>query len=605
MSISRRLRSAVLLPATAWLFFWALPLRADKSYSIPNLEISAHLFPDGSMRVDEKRTFDFSGSFHFAFRELPLNGPVRFENFAIEENGVPYRASSTEEPGTFRLTDKGDFVEVRWFYDAVDQRRTFTFSYTVQQAVQRYEDAAVLYYQFISKEWEKEQENVAVYVYPPQPTDSVQAWLHAPLWAEYKLDETGRIYAWSRSAPGRSIFEVRALYPPSLFAQVPERGGLKRAGVLSEEENWVKEANAERQRRAAAAAKKVERREQGKLPAIVISLLGFAAWWKLYQIHGKRPVVPTLPKISPELPDKTPLALVGYLLNSKQISGAALFTTLMDLARRGFARMQEERQQKKKLFGGETTKTVYVWYVERSFWREHESDLLPFEQKLLDFLFNTLTDGGDSLEVEGLQKESSRLTKFYSKWSKEIEAFGDAQGWYDKESSRGMVKSVGVSGLLLLSAIGVALYFGHWAVVIAAATLIVFILSFSIAHRTYEGELLAQRWLSFKRYLAGRNFTASAAMARSFDMYLIYGLAIGMPSRFVKDLCAVMPTQDNGGYVPWYHGHGGHFSPEAFQQSFTAMVNATNTAMSTAAGTGGGASGGGGGGAGSGGGGAG
>ena len=45
---------------------------AAKSYSLPAADIAVQIQPDGSLRVREQITFDFSGSFSGAYRDIPL-----------------------------------------------------------------------------------------------------------------------------------------------------------------------------------------------------------------------------------------------------------------------------------------------------------------------------------------------------------------------------------------------------------------------------------------------------------------------------------------------------------------------------------------------------
>ena len=58
-----------------------------KSFRITGLDIDAQLHPDGSMDVSESRTYQFRGSFSFAYRDLPLSGRVIFRDFEVLENG--------------------------------------------------------------------------------------------------------------------------------------------------------------------------------------------------------------------------------------------------------------------------------------------------------------------------------------------------------------------------------------------------------------------------------------------------------------------------------------------------------------------------------------
>ena len=68
------------------LFVLTKPLIAeDKEYFITEVRIDAELAEDGSMMVNESRTFKFSGKFSYLYRFFPLDGPVQFTDFSVFE----------------------------------------------------------------------------------------------------------------------------------------------------------------------------------------------------------------------------------------------------------------------------------------------------------------------------------------------------------------------------------------------------------------------------------------------------------------------------------------------------------------------------------------
>ncbi|RPH92086.1 MAG: DUF2207 domain-containing protein, partial [Calditrichaeota bacterium] len=440
---------------------------AEKSYSISQLDVSAQLYTDGSMAVTEARTYVYQGSFSYAFREFPQLAQISFSDFGIEENGQAYYLSQDGEPGTFRVTREENRTEVRWFYRARDESRTFTFRYTARNVIQRSQDAGVLYYQFISNEWDHSQHNVRISLAPPEGAGlpAVQAWLHGPLWAEYRVNTEGDVIAWCDHLPAHSFLEVRALYPPDIFPAAPQQSGVVRAAIQKEEADWADEANAHRERIEKESAAKAKRKEQGKWAALVLAFLGFARWYSLFQTYGKKPGYLPVSKMSPEIPDVTPPALVNYLLQNRQIGGSALTATLMDLAQRRFVSLHEEQIEQKNWRGGLKRKTIYYWLADRSQWRERDKELLPFESRLLSFLFDELAGGEDRLDVEQMTKKQSKMISFFSKWVKQVKEHGDRLGWFDLASQHGMNAGLLTSGLLLIVTILIAVYAGEWAVI--------------------------------------------------------------------------------------------------------------------------------------------
>ncbi|HNY91498.1 MAG TPA: DUF2207 domain-containing protein, partial [bacterium] len=163
----------------------AFPARADKSYTIGPVRIEAWLEQDGSLRVEEERSYDFSGSFHYAFRSLPLREGVHYSDFVVLEGAQAYIEQAGDDPGSFAVRQEEGLIEVRWFFSARDERRTFIFRYRLTGAVARHEDAGLFYYQFIGKDWGQRQRDVSLTLHPPQEGSGgeVLHWLHGPLWA--------------------------------------------------------------------------------------------------------------------------------------------------------------------------------------------------------------------------------------------------------------------------------------------------------------------------------------------------------------------------------------------------------------------------------------
>ncbi len=601
-----------------FVFVWLPDLSAAKSYRISGVSIEAQLQTDGSMDVFESRTFEFSGSFSFVFRTLTDQGRITFEDFKVSEKGQFYELSDSGSPGTYRVTRFSGQIEVRWFFDANNESRTFGFHYRVFNAVTCYEDAAVLYYQFISGDWDRVSQNVRLRVKPPAQLlqSELNEWLHGPLWAESRIEVDGSISAWCEHLPSQTYLEIRALYPPEKFPSAERFSGTVRSRILEEEARWVEESNRMREeaiRKRTESDRKMEtrekREEQGKWVVIVLSVLGLGFAWRNYRKYGQRPSLPPSVKYASDVPENIPPALVGYLLSSREIYGGAIVSTMMDLARRGFINLREEQIEKKKLFGGTRTVTNYAWDLNREYWRGHNTDLKVYENDLLAFIFDDLAAGRDSIDLKEIKKQQTRFTKFFREWKKQVKRLGDERDWYDREGNRGMYYSLGI-GIVMIILSGVAAYFiGVWAIGLGVASIAVFVLSFLTPHRTKEGEMLARHWKALKRYMLKYHYRSmdKSALLAKIDDYLVYGIVLGLGQKVFKELAAYIPAEEYQRYVPWYVYHGtgtGAFTPEAFASAFSAMVATTTSSMSTASGTGGGASAGGGGGASSGGGGA-
>lgn len=578
---------------------------SEKDYHISRVHIQARLHPDGGMDIVESRTYRFSESFRYAFYTLPLTEEITLQDIRVLENDKPYILTESGEPGSYRIDETSDGIKITWFFIAEDESKTFDLRFRVNRAVKRYADVAVFYYKFIGTGWSKPSRDVRLTLVPPQPLAParISEWLHGPLWAESRIEPDGSIIAWCESLPRRTFLEIRALYPLELFPDAAERPGFVRPSILEEETRWAEEANQERRRIIQRQKQREERAAVGKWLMAGLGLAGLLGWWQLFKKYGRRPRIPEPAKISPGIPEDLPPALMGYLIHHKEISGGALVGTLFDLARRGFLSMRQEDEAKKALFGGKKIKTQYFWDLNRANWENPSAELSPYENSLIRFLFDELAEGRDTLDIKTIQKKQTKFMKFFQEWKKEVKRSGETREWFDRESDRGLLYSLGLSGILLILTILSIFYFGLWAVLLGGATLILFILSFFIPHRTEKGARLALQWKALKRYLQQYHYRGAEnrSVLERIDDYFIYGVVFGLSTKVVKELAAFLPPEQHAAYIPWYVYHGtgtGGFSPDMFAASFSSMIATTTSAMSSASGAGGGASSGGGGGAG-------
>ncbi|MGD8628377.1 MAG: DUF2207 domain-containing protein, partial [bacterium] len=405
-----------------------LPLSgaSAKSYQITGVDIVARLTPDGDMEVLESRTYKFNGSFSFAYREIPLAGPVEFEGFRVSEGGRDYSRSASGEPGTFKVEQNGGKVIVTWYYKATSESRTFDVSYRARGAVRRHNDVALLYFKFIGEEWNLPQYNVSLTVRPPAglPRGNIRHWLHGPLWASSRIEPDGTIVAQCERLPAHRFLELRAMYPLSAFEGAPVEAGSVREQIMAEEARLAQEANEQREMAIENAAERKKRGERGRNIAVGIGALGLALWWGLYKTFRNKPRVPRTLDMTSEIPDDTPPALVSYLLCSKRIGGAALVGTLLDLGRRGILNLREERLKKKSFWGGMKTRSEYHWDLDRAGWDSRAAGMTDYENSLLAFIFNDIAGGTDSIPVETIKKKRRDFIKFFRKWKKSVEKAG-------------------------------------------------------------------------------------------------------------------------------------------------------------------------------------
>lgn len=575
------------------LFFLILNIVSAKNYKITQIVIDAEITADGGLLVSESRTYLFDGSFSWADYELPLQGIGPVFDFSLKESGLKYEQSDTELPGSYILEQSAERLYVRWFYRAKNERRTFTVSYFVANAVTVFEDAAEFYYKFVGEQNRNSIGVVDIQIELPglADPDSVKAWAHGPLNGEVRIQD-GLVRLVVQPLIPRTFWEARIVFPPhwvpEAFRRVEQE---KLPEILAEEKRWADLANQQREQ----LQKELLLREQNEKTAlpivyvlIMINLLLFVYF--LYK-YGRPHRVPFQQEIDSQPPDKRHPAMVSALYNNKQVTGYAISATLFDLARRNFLAIEQTDQKRKK----------FVLNLNRQYWEQKRGSLFDFENNMLAMYFDTLAGGTDQLESDLIRKNSSQMSKWFTKWSKMLKKHLKQDVLFDKSSKKGTLYSAvvslltGIAGIVIETQLGNP---GRWAILTG---FILMSASFFILRYTPEMKLKRKKWQAFRRYLKKYYYLneSNPEWTKNIGTYLVYAIALSVGLRAIKKLAEAVPVESYSSHFPWFiNATGMHASPADFATAVSGIVNSTGSVISSAAGAGGGASAGGGGGAG-------
>ena len=75
-----------------------------KSWSVASIHSAVQVRTDASVRVTETLTYNFQGSYTFAFRDIPLKPGESIFDVSVGESGRDYVEGSNELPGTFQVS---------------------------------------------------------------------------------------------------------------------------------------------------------------------------------------------------------------------------------------------------------------------------------------------------------------------------------------------------------------------------------------------------------------------------------------------------------------------------------------------------------------------
>lgn len=592
----------------------------ERSYLFDEVRIDADLQPDGSLSVVEERTFDFSGTYRFAFYELPLADGQDIVDLAVAEEGTPLVEGDPDEeaPGTFGLddSDDDDALAFTWYYrsPATDEQRTFTISYTVTAAAVRHADSAELYWQWVGDGWEVPTRALVADVDLPGEAplvvgDDLSIWAHGPLDGTVEQVGPRTIRTSVADVPAATFVELRALFPAEDLADAPDDGRTVRAAIVAEEDCLAVGADADRARArgqepAADCDPDAGRRSVVSVVLVVLAAATALGAGLLYATRGRRaPLPPDLPDLEWTPPTRDPPALVEWLLRRGTLGEGALTATLLDMARRGVLTLEETP-------GPDGRPDVAFRLGDES------APRYPFEEPVVELLLPLAGDGRAVTRDELTEWVSAHKTEAGAAWSafaSAVAAEGKSRHWQRPTWPFGVVVAIGLL-VLLASGIGAALGAVPAALVVGFATAVV-VLACSplLLRRTAEGRTLATRWERYGEFLRGTGDGAASGGGAGgtslppLDDALVYAVPLGVAPVLARRLKLTAARADTTGlpFPVWYgavwaHGRdrdGGFGGGGGGFGGLDSVASAVQSAgASSSSGGGGGFSGGGGGG---------
>lgn len=571
-----------------------------KSYSIDQVKIHAELFADGRLKIEEARTYKFRGRFSWADYRLPLDKVGTVEDFVLMEGERLFESAESKEPGTYEIQASDAELYVKWYYKARNETRTFTLSYTIRDVATVYDDIAEFYFKFIGEANRKQIRNVRITIMLPQPADTtrVKAWAHGPLWGEIQF-EAGDLKMFVSPLPPETFWEARVLLPRDWLPAARNRKPKQvRQAIVAEEEELARRANEERERAAVRLRQKKENEKKAWPIAIALVGVAFLAWGRTYSKYGRGFDVPYRNKIDSAIPDDLSPTLASYLYYQKQVYGAALMTTLLNLARRGYLKIEQhppEGYAKKK----KSRKNTFTLTLENPQWRQ-STDLMDFEKELLTFVFDDLGNRRESFDFSEFKKNRKKVRKWFPKWEKLVKGHYEGRPYWDKASIKGTIIASVVSVCIVALGVLVIVIWGTPGILAIVGGAVCLGLSFTILRYTPEVKLLRKKLEALRTYIKKYHFTSGDRQnfLNQIQEYMVYAIALGVGSRAVEKLLGMIPDEEQRVYFPWYVAYSGTGSTSDFAHAMTSFVSIATTTMSSATGTGGGASVGGGGGAG-------
>ncbi|MDD3642386.1 MAG: DUF2207 domain-containing protein, partial [Candidatus Krumholzibacteria bacterium] len=323
-------------PAASW---------SDKSYFHPDIAVTIALTPGGAADVEEIRSYRFDGSFSWAYLKKAVEG--QYGRYRIEYLDVSDAETGERLPA--ELSREGGYEIVTWRYSAKDETRRFRIRYRVHDAVQRYGDAAQLYWKVIGEEHERIS-RLSVTLRPPAPSASLlKVFVHGPGAGELDIadDRSSASVRVGEIERGRLV-EIRALMDPSIFHETPARGGESHASLLEDERRITEQWRMEQERRI----ERSRRRGKELAAAMIIgaaSVLALAAVFaRFFGEYGREYDAGYAHRYERQPPRDIPPCYIPAIMTQSgariEQMGKAFVASLLECARLGCLEIREREK---------------------------------------------------------------------------------------------------------------------------------------------------------------------------------------------------------------------------------------------------------------------
>lgn len=564
--------------AFAWLFglvVWAPALPAqERSLRIVEFDGTYEVGADGMLDVTEKLTVEFRGEWNGVRRELLLRHNTAQGRRVKLDVDVGEITDAAGQPLKVERASEGGLLILRIYVpDNRDATRQVVIRYRASNAIRFfYGDSEVgeldeLYWNVTGSSWEWPITRARARVVLPRhvrPTRvAVYTGGEGSKAAEADVDTLGNTVTFTtqRELNAYEGMTIGVGWPAGHIASRPSRRAQRTLEII----RWWPAA----------------------LPFLVF-FLAFRAW----SSRGRDPREGAIAVQYEPVAGLSP-AEVGTLVDHRA-EMRDITATLVDLAVRGYVRIEETRERK---LLGLLSDTEFHFHLRKP--REEWSGLAGHEERYLDALFK----GESSVKLSDLQD------KFYTSLPKIRDALYEQlveRGFYKRRPDS--VKNNWLGGGVLLLAVGIggavwaAASSAAWvspvafgaAAIISSVTLLVF--ARLMPARTVDGARAREAALGFREFLSRVESDRYKRMITSpemFERFLPYAMAFDVEEKWARafeDIYREPPS--------WYAGTGtGQFHASAFSSRMTALSSAASSTMASSpssSGSGGGGSSGGG-----------
>ena len=618
-----KLKTIVLLLLVA-VFLAVIPVQEAiaNEFEVSQYHAVYDVQPNGDVKVTEDITYYFSFDANGIYRDIDTNLGEDIPNTPENQVGLDYVSVAVLEDGVERplyMTDEGggedglfEFFEtqqrkvyrLKVFEETSYESKTFRFSYTLTNAVTKFNDIATLNWKMIDKNWEVYLSDVKITIRIPEGAEKseLKIYSHGDLTGYNEIVDARTFNVQVAVVEPGTMVENLVIFPLELVpdsqkiiqrtelptilereAELAEQANRERDEAKKRVEEYRKQQEAERQAELARQA-----RNKKMNPILwILGALGLGGSAFVTRKYGRERKPEFQGDYYRELPgDYTP-AVMSYLLENGTIESKDIMATLMDLARKKIIAIEPYEKEKRSLFGNKTETDYRL--ISRRPHAEELDNLTNHERFLFDWFINDLGDGS-SLAMDDLEatlKTESNARQFnrdYDQFKSYIAGMGESFNFREANKTTGSGKFYLLGfGLIGIAVLVVFFIDNMMGLVPGIAGVIMLSTMGAMAAKrklTQYGSDQVAMWKAFKRFLEtfSNMDKAEIPALTIWNHYLVYATSLGIAKEVIEQLPKAYSTQELSDptftstfYPGFYFGRG-----------FTQMDRSLNKAISTA-----------------------
>lgn len=581
--------------------------KSNASLYLYDLDFYAELDENGNMDVTETWHIDvsYTNTLYKTF-ELDKDKYSNIRNVNVSEVGKGnFTKTNTwayHLPKNYYfggINNDGNF-EIAWGVglDNFSATKTYQISYTVVDAVAKYNDCAELYWQFLGDNFEIDVSDITGTIKLPSAASSkedIRVWGHVNTL-------NGEIYATSADTVQFSLenyesgnyVEVRIAMPTEMFGEVSRAYNKNMlSNIIEEETKWANKANARRKMNEIMPTIM-------KIIFTIVAILVIIFLLKktikyIKTLKNTKKLVPTQEfEYFREKPNKeaTPadalLLYNGGAMIASTAFGNIFSATLLNLSLKGYFKIAVEVNEK-----GKEETVIYN--------TEKRIENLQYEEEKIARFVKLAIGKEEKIIIKELQKfiknHPTDVSRMINKTGALVESKNKEAKNFDEQTSKEKSKYTTFTILYFFFAMFIFPIFPV-AILFILNGILTILINRKLSHLTQAGIDEGEKWKGLKKYMEDFSLLNEKEIPalEVWEEYLVYATVFGIADKVIKQLKLVYPQieeMDNFNTASYVY----LMSHTNFNSSFSNAINSSiSSTMSSGSGGGGGFSGGGGGG---------